>query len=560
MEKQPKDELAAENAQLRSENENLRIRLTEFAETLEAIRTGAVDALIAGKDVFLLESSEASSNRFRGQVLGQINDVVVACDTEGRITYLNPPAERYYGVAAADALGFPSERLYKVRWEHPEDQASFRDALERYDHWRGEHIHVLRNGIEAHTESSITVLREATGERTGTLAVVRDIGQRILAKQAMEEHARQKDQFLATLAHELRNPLSPITNGLELLKDGDTDAELRDLSIDMMQRQLEHLVRLVDDLLDVSRISRGKLDLRKEPVVLQEVLSMAVEASNPFIKSRGHQLHTLYGPAPLHVFGDPTRLTQIVTNLLNNAAKYTPEGGRIELQLCEEGGQAVVRVKDNGIGLSQTLVERMFDMFYQAPNNAPGTDGGLGIGLNIARRLAIMHKGSLVAESDGTGQGSTFTLRLPLVPQAAPVVPTRPHRTNGVATNAIRILVVDDNRDAAYSLSAILRRTGHQVEVAYDGQEALDKGEAFKPQLVVMDIGMPVLNGYEACRYMKALPWGQAARVVALSGWGQEEDRRKSFDAGFDEHFVKPIDTKVLKDLVASMALEREDH
>lgn len=540
------------NEGLRAENEQLKARLAEFEETLWAIRSGQVDALVGMNEVFVVESAEATSNRFRGQVLGQINDVVVATDNDGHITYLNPPAERYYGVTSTDVLGFPLTHLYSVKWNGPLDEAAFDRELAETDHWRGESIHRDRSGKEMAVESSVSVLRNAEGIAEGRLAVVRDIGQRLRAQRSLEDSAQQKDYFLATLAHELRNPLAPLTNGLELLRSGPMDPE-QEPALHMMQRQLDHLVRLVDDLMDVSRISRGKLELRKEPVLLDQVLDMAMEASRSIIEGRRHTVHEHRAVEGVRINGDPTRLTQIVTNLLNNAAKYTPVGGRIDLIAEVEGEQAVVRVKDNGIGIGSAVLEKVFDLFIQAEPVQHGASGGLGIGLHLARRLAVMHHGTLVGHSPGEGQGSIFTMRLPVLAPQSPVRRAPEPEVQGEHRH-YRILVVDDNRDAAFSMGAILRRNGHRVEVTYDGTEALVRGAELQPDLVIMDIGMPGMNGYEACRMMRERTWGRAASIVALSGWGQEADRQRSMDAGFDRHMVKPISMATLLALLTDLS------
>lgn len=532
-----------------AENEALRERLAELEETLHAIRTGQVDALVDGTDIYTLESAESASNRFRGEVLQQISETVIAVDNDHRITYINEATEKRYGRNATDVIGLKVSALYEYKWNRPEDEQVAHDAIRDHGHWRGENIHVKRDGEVLHVESVINVLRDEDGKRVGLLAVMRDITQQVKDRDALSESARQKDHFLATLAHELRNPLAPLMNGLQLLEGDSVEKEVLTSTRAMMQRQLDQLVRLVDDLLDMSRISRGKLELRNEHLDLVKVLSMAVETSKPLIDRGRHQLKVSVQPGKFPVHGDRTRLAQIISNLLNNAAKYTPPGGRISVDVALQDGEAVLRVTDNGIGISPGEIDRIFDMFTQVDGSVQGA-GGLGIGLNIAQRLASMHGGMLEVESGGRNRGSCFTFRIPLTP----------HATNGVAEKArpgagsdpgIRILVVDDNADIAYTMLMLLRRAGHAVEVAHDGEEAIRMGAKTRPHLVLMDIGMPVMDGYEACKRMRAEGWGQRARIVAVSGWGQEDDRNKSREAGFDGHMVKPIERGTLERVIA---------
>jgi CheY-like chemotaxis protein/two-component sensor histidine kinase len=309
---------------------------------------------------------------------------------------------------------------------------------------------------------------------------------------------------------------------------------------------------LVDDLLDVSRISSGKLILRKEQVSMQSILSIAMEATQGLFASKRQRVQLEVCAEPLFVNGDPTRLTQVVTNLLNNAAKYTDEEGHITVSLLPEQEEAVLRVTDNGIGIDAATMARVFELFVQA--DAPGmrSGGGLGIGLNIARRLAHMHHGRLEGSSPGLGMGSTFMFRLPLL-RALHNGNDGRTRHQGGRQSSYRVLVVDDNRDAAQSMAALLRMLGQQVHVAYDGLQAIALGRETQPDLVIMDIGMPVMSGLEACKRMRGEPWGHQAHIVALSGWGQEHDRQRGVSAGFDDHLIKPIELATLRALLSSL-------
>lgn len=532
-----------------AENQALRDRVAELEETLHAIRTGQVDALVDGTDIYTLESAETASNRFRGQVLQQISETVIAVDKEDRLTYINEATEKQYGRKATDVIGLPVSALFEYKWNDPADEQAARDGLREHGHWRGENIHVKLDGQVVHVESVINVLRDEQGERKGLLAVMRDISQQVKDREDLSESARQKDHFLATLAHELRNPLAPLMNGLQLLEGDDVDKEHLTTTRAMMQRQLDQLVRLVDDLLDMSRISRGKLELRKEHLDLVKVLNMAVETSKPLIDRHGHHLKVSVEPSRFPVYGDATRLAQIISNLLNNAAKYTPQGGAITVDLAPHGEEAVLRVTDNGIGIGPEAIDRIFDMFTQVDGSVQGA-GGLGIGLNISQRLAAMHGGKLDVQSAGRDRGSCFTLRIPLAAHALGDVAVNGHVHHGTSPG-LRVLVVDDNRDIAYTMVMILRMGGHTAEAAHDGEESVRMGARMQPHLVLMDIGMPVMDGYEACKRMRAERWGQRARIIAISGWGQEEDRKKSREAGFDGHLVKPMERGTLERVIA---------
>lgn len=352
---------------------------------------------------------------------------------------------------------------------------------------------------------------------------------------------RRKDEFLATLAHELRNPLAPIQNSLELMKCADADAAEVERSRGLIERQIRHMVRLVDDLLDVSRITRDKLELRKEPVDLTALLRLKQQTYQPSAAEAGQKLVFDLPAEPVLLEADPVRLAQVFGNLLTNAIKYTPSGGRIELALFRDGGDAVVCVQDTGVGLSPEQIPRVFDMFTQIDRSLEGSRGGLGIGLTISKRLVELHGGAISVRSPGPGKGAEFTVRIPLA--KAPPAPQAPGpaETSATTGSALRILVVDDNRDSAATMARLLEHAGHATELAFDGEEALAKAESYRPDAILLDIGLPKINGYEVCRAIRAADWGRSLRLIAITGWGQEEDRRKSREAGFDTHLVKPV-------------------
>lgn len=367
---------------------------------------------------------------------------------------------------------------------------------------------------------------------------------------ALKEADRRKDEFLAVLAHELRNPLAPIRYGLEIMRmspDKGASEEIRA----MMERQVTHLVRLIDDLLDVSRVSRGKIELRKERVTIQTPLQAAIEASRPLIESRRHTLSLEISAQPLWIDADLTRIAQVVSNLLNNAAKYTPEGGSIRLAAFEDAGDAVVTVSDNGVGISSEMLPRVFELFTQAESGVRRSQGGLGIGLALARQLVDMHEGTIGAVSGGEDKGSTFTIRLPLKEAINVPAEAETHIPNG--RFPLRVLVVDDNVPSAESTARLLTLIGHEVSLAFDGHAALDKAREIVPDVIMLDIGMPGLSGYEVCQELRQEPTLHETMFIAQTGWGQERDRQKSRDAGFDHHLTKPIDLKELSRLLSGI-------
>jgi CheY-like chemotaxis protein len=378
-----------------------------------------------------------------------------------------------------------------------------------------------------------------------------DITDRKRAEEALQQSDRRKDEFLAVLAHELRNPLAPIRNGLQIMRLGKGEPEAIEQARMMMERQLAQMVHLVDDLLDLSRISRGKIELRKEQVELSTIVQQAVETSRPLIEANGHDLSITMPPGPVYVDVDVTRVAQVLSNLLNNAAKYTERGGRVQLAVQRRSGEVVVTVKDNGVGIPANMLPRVFEMFTQVDRNLERSRGGLGIGLSIVKRLVEMHGGSVGVESDGPGTGSEFVVHLPVLLSVAR--PTGGDEVAARPSSGRRILVVDDNVDAAMSLAIMLKLMGNEAKTAHDGLEALDVAGAFRPDLILLDIGMPQLNGHETARRIRQQSWGKGVVLVALTGWGQEEDRRKSDEAGFDSHMVKPVEPAALEKLLANL-------
>ena len=376
-------------------------------------------------------------------------------------------------------------------------------------------------------------LEARVAERTAALEASTD---------TLKQADQRKDEFLAMLAHELRNPLAPIRTAVQLLRLKELGPAQQIFARDVIERQVVHLVTLIDDLLDVSRITRGMIALRREPVLVDAIIARAVETARPAVDARRHELTVELPDELITVDGDKTRLVQVVGNILQNAAKFTDPGGKIRVVVVPEGTEAVIRITDTGIGIPQTLIPTIFDLFTQVHDKSDGSQGGLGIGLALSRRLTEMHGGTLSAQSEGRGRGTTFTVRLPAMPkQARSMTPPAATRRALPVVAPCRILVADDNDDAAESMSMWLELAGHEVRTARNGVEAVTMAEEFQPDVVLLDLGMPEMDGLEAARRFRTLEWGKRATLVAVTGWGQQRDRERTAGAGFDLHLVKPV-------------------
>ena len=372
------------------------------------------------------------------------------------------------------------------------------------------------------------------------------------SEERLREADRRKDEFLATLAHELRNPLAPIRTGFEILKNPATPDSVRQRANEVIDRQMQHLVRLIDDLLDVSRITAEKMDLKPGRLNLIDVVQHAVETTRAAIDEAGHTLDLHWPPGPVITVGDTMRLNQVIANLLQNACKYTPEGGHIAVSLSSRGRHAEIRVRDDGVGIPPAFLPRLFEKFSQVTPALDRSEGGLGLGLALVHGIVTLHGGTVEAHSDGPSRGSEFVVRLPLAADVLPGAnPSPPGETTDAGqTTPRRVLVADDNADNAHALAALLRLSGHVVETALDGETAYVAAERFRPEVMFLDIGMPKLNGYDVCRKIRAQSWGRGIRVIAQTGWGQAQDRRRSEEAGFDGHLVKPLDLTALDALL----------
>ncbi len=514
------------------------------------------------RDITERNRTEAERDRLLGDLLENEERYRLALDAgemgvwdwdiaAARITWSKRVAE-IYGMCLED---FDGSLDMFARHTYPEDSQRVTQAiqasLEKDAPYLIEFRIVQVNGTVRWIYTSGSIIRDASGRPIRMLGAVRDVSNRKRAVTELQEVGRRKDEFLALLAHELRNPLAPLRNGLQVMRlaagDEKAVAEVRA----MMERQLGHMVRLVDDLLDLSRIGQNKFELRRARVQLKDIIENAVETARPAIEAAGHEL-TLSIPAdPVVLDADLTRLAQVFSNLLTNSAKYTDRGGHIWLIGEQRGSEIVLAVRDTGIGIPADALPTVFDMFSQVDRSIERTTGGLGIGLALVKGLVEMHDGTVTAESSGHGTGSTFTVRLPLVAQLSDSLAVADAEEDPVgSSSARRILIVDDNKDAARSMAIVLELKGNTVHTVFDGIEAIDVVENFRPHVILMDVGMPRMNGYEAARRIRELPWGSTSMIVAVTGWGQAGDRTQSMQAGFNAHMVKPVDLPALEKLL----------
>jgi signal transduction histidine kinase/CheY-like chemotaxis protein len=409
---------------------------------------------------------------------------------------------------------------------------------------------VRKDGRLVWVDLTVAMVSTAAGQPDYFISVIEDITERKRAEEELERAGRLKDEFLAMLAHELRNPLAPIRNASEVLSRAVPDEPGVQAPIGMIRRQTAHLSRLVDDLLDVSRITQGRIQLQRKPIDLTTVISQAVETVAPLIREKRQDLSVISRQLqPLYVNGDSARLVQCVVNVLTNAAKYSDCGGHIRIETRREAAHAVIETSDDGVGLSPELLPRVFDLFVQGDRTLDRAQGGLGIGLSVVQRLIEMHGGEVRARSDGLGRGASFEIRLPRI--EAPVVEERD--AERPVTSARRVLVVDDNIDSADSLAMILTFDGHETDRVYTAHDALERTASFKPDVVLLDIGLPGIDGYEVARRLRATPGLERLRLVALTGYGQPEDRARTRAAGFDDHLVKPVEFPALERAIADV-------
>jgi PAS domain S-box-containing protein len=496
-----------------------------------------------------LRDSEA---RFRTMADGS-PVMIWAMDANGAIEFVNKAFREFFDVT--------QERLQHEGWRsllHPDDAHAYMTA---YDAAVAERVQFRAQArvrganhnwrwIESHATPRIG----PRGELLGYVGVSPDISALLEAQEALREADQRKDRFLATLAHELRNPLAPIRTAAEMLTMPNLTSDQLIWSRQVIHRQVEHMARLLDDLLDVARITRGKLHLKKQRVELGTIVDTAVEAARPLITARKHGLTIDLPPEVPTLDADPVRLAQVLSNLLTNAAKYTDPPGRIELTARVQGELLRIAVKDNGIGLSPSVLSDIFEMFAQGPDERGRAEGGLGIGLALVKGLVDLHGGSVEVRSEGAGRGSEFIVTVPCpLPETSPGADAQTSIEPTATVASRKILVADDNQDAANALAMLLRLAGHDVCTAHGGQAALSLAGTFHPEVAVLDIGMPDLDGYEVAKQLRQTTWGKGARLIALTGWGQDDDKRRARDAGFDHHLTKPVDPHRLEALLSAV-------
>ena len=500
----------------------------------------------------MLERNKA--NRLLAAIVESSDDAIISKSLEGVIQTWNAAAERLFGFTAEEAVGrhisivIPPDRIAE------EDQiiASLK-AGGRIEHFETERVR--NDGQRINVSLTISPIKDDSGNVVGASKIARDITDRIRLMNDLQRLAadlsaadQRKNEFLTTLAHELRNPLAPMSNMLEVLKRAGNDGEILQRAHETLERQLNQMIRLVDDLLDLNRITHDRLELRRSEVELSSVIQQAVEVAHPLIDAAQQELIVDLPKEPVYLDADRARLAQVFGNLLNNSCKYTRPNGTIALSAKRVDDEVLVSVKDNGAGIPPNKISSIFDMFMQVDRSSERSQGGLGIGLTLVRRLVEMHGGSIEARSEGEGRGSEFIVRLPVISRAADPSPASEIETESASGR--RVLIVDDNLDSADSLAMLLNITGNKTFLAHDGVAALEAVEKYRPEVILLDIGLPKLDGHEVCRRVRELPWGKDIVIIALTGWGQEDDRRKSDEAGFNGHLVKPVDYDRLLELL----------
>jgi len=518
--------------------------LTDVLEPLELIAT--VNALLRARKAE--EAAHLSVKQWQ-VTFDAISDGVLLLDHDGKVMQVNHAVERILNVSWNNVVGSNFHQFLRIA-ETPEESPFTRMLQSR----SREVTEILRETRWLYL--AVDPIRSSEGTVKGALCIISDITVRRHLEEELRQRAeelaaadRRKNEFLAMLAHELRNPLAPIRNSLEEIHLRGAGEAAIEQAVEVAGRQVRHMARLLEDLLDVSRITRGKVKLRKAPLEIGTVVAHAIETTRPMIEASRHELVVMQPAEPIWLNGDVTRLEQVVSNLLNNAAKYTEPGGRILLSVAREGNEAVLKVEDQGIGLSAEMLTRVFDLFSQADLSLDRSQGGLGIGLTLVRSLVEMHGGSVVAQSEGLGLGSLFVVRLPVLASAPiprPVAPPAP----ALSSATKNLLLVDDHQDSALSLARVLRLWGHKVTVAHDGPTAVDVATSRPFDIILLDIGLPGMDGLQVARRLRSDPNAGKSTLVALTGYGQDEDQRRSRNAGFDFHLIKPVNLDDLRRLL----------
>lgn len=533
--------------QLEQENASLRQQLAETREMIEAIRTGQVDAVVVDvadePAVMRLVAEEALAQ----SILDQVADGIIVCDAQGKILRAS---RSFLELLGADVVhhSFDEVIAFIAPSRASRLPATYRELF-REEAVRGREVLIAAQGHEYPFLMSSGGMRNEQGALVGLVITFTDLAERKRAEEILRLSEIRKDEFLATLAHELRNPLAPLKNALTILTLPNAREDIRPQALETMRRQIGQMTKLIDDLIDVSRITRDIVDIQKAPIRLSDVARAAVETVKPLVDERQHALSISLPHEELVINADPVRLTQILANVLNNAAKYSQPGGKISLEITSTEDRAVISVKDNGLGISAALLPKIFDLFVQADSSIERSYGGLGVGLTIVRRFVQMHGGTIEARSEGLGRGSEFVITFPLEKTAkaqtedSPALMTAPSR-------ALKILVADDNIASAKTVGWMLEALGHVPTIVFNGADALAEGRKVRPDVFLLDIGMPGRNGYDLCQDLRAEKDLAGALMIAQTGWGQEKDRVRAKESGFDYHLVKPFDVKTLKQIL----------
>ncbi len=518
------------------------LALCVTAELISRGRRAAGEAVLTSVKTQLrneaTKSLQESEERYR-LLFETSRDGIVTVDLSGRILDANPAYQSMLGLTMDELRALTYQEVTPLRW-HDAEEAIVRDRLlVQGDSGEYEKEYIHKDGSVFPVSLRAWPVLDAGGKAIAMRAFVRDISDRKRVEEALRDADRRKNEFIATLSHELRNPLTPIRNGLQVLRKTSGQGPYAERAQEMMERQVEHLVRLVDDLLDISRVSHGKIELRKEPLDLVAVVDRTVDFNQEMIDAAGVLLRVALPDAPVLVDADPVRLAQIFSNLLNNAVKYTDRGGHIEVAVGRVADEAIVSVADTGVGIPKEMLPQVFDLFVQADRALGRNSGGLGIGLSLVRSLVELHGGEVEAHSEGEARGSRFVVRLPLTTKLE--VKARPPQSGPrAAASSRRVLIVDDMPEVADSFAMLLETLGAQVRVAYSGVQGLAASSEFEPELVFLDIGMPGMDGFETARRMRDQPVGRKAVLVALTGWGEDEMLRRVKEAGFNWHLTKP--------------------
>ncbi len=496
--------------------------------------------------------------------LACMGDAVITTDDEGRVTSLNAVAAELTGWTQDQAEGRPLEEVFRIINEQTRqvvlNPVKRVLAEGRIVGLANHTLLIAKDGTERPIDDSAAPIQDAEGTIRGVVLIFRDISEQKQLQRQLQEADRRKDEFLAILAHELRNPLAPIRNALQVLRlAGDNKAAIEQAR-PVIERQLQQMVRLVDDLMDVSRVARNKVQLRKDRIELARVVRHALETSRPLIEEAGQELTVTLPDKPIHVDADESRLAQVFANLLNNSAKYTERGGRIALTVelasggCQSADEVIVRVKDSGVGIPADQLPFIFEMFAQVDQSLERSQGGLGIGLTLVKRLTEMHGGTVEVHSEGANKGSEFIVHLPVAGEPPAQQPSSAAEcANPAVARPCKVLIVDDSEDTAASMRTILHMMGHDARIAHDGAQAVEIAGSYLPDVVLLDISLPKLNGYEVARHIRQQPWGRTMKLVALTGWGHEADKRRSKETGLDYHITKPVEPADLEVLLRKL-------